>query len=496
VRPRFLQLLSDTAFYSAGQILRRGITVVTLPVFARYLTMSQLGMLAVIGTIRELLTVVFQLGLPNSADRFYFDCRSERERRHLLSTLFLFLMVSSLIGCAVLMGVGSVLWPLVAPDIPFHPYVSLTLVTVFLSGMGILPRSLFRVTNRVPLFTGLSAAQGVLTATLSIAFVVVWELGILGSVLGNLVTAAVFFVVFYAYLRKHMGWEFSWPLIRRALAFGLPDVPVRVGTWALKLSDRIVLQRFLPLSVVGLYSVGYTLGSTSFDLIATATASAILPFVYRTAAEESEQTSKAMFATVAAYNTALFAFLGLGTILLAREIIVLFTTAEYLGAEAIVPFVVWASIFQTLSSVPARGIYLVKRTGTLPAVVLAPAALNIGLNFVLIPRYGMMGAAWSTLLAYPLLLVLMWWIAQRVYFIPYDYRRIAKPLAIAFGLSLFKDLIPTESLLVALALKTLVLATFPILLLAWGFVTAPERRAISRQVFRLEQTRVALAERR
>jgi O-antigen/teichoic acid export membrane protein len=142
------------------------------------------------------------------------------------------------------------------------------------------------------------------------------------------------------------------------------------------------------------------------------------------------------------------------------------------------------------------GIYLVKRTGTLPAVVLAPAALNIGLNLVLIPRYGMMGAAWSTLLAYPLLLILMWWIAQRVYFIPYDYRRIAKPLVIAFGLSLFKDLIPTESLLVALALKTLVLAVFPILLLAWGFVTAHERRAISRQVFRLEQARVALAERR
>jgi O-antigen/teichoic acid export membrane protein len=302
--------------------------------------------------------------------------------------------------------------------------------------------------------------------------------------------------VFYAYLRQHMGWEFSWPLIRRALAFGLPDIPVRVGTWALKLSDRLILQQFLPLSVVGLYSVGYALGSTSFDLISTATAASILPFFYRTATEESEETSKTIFATVAAYNAALFAFLGLGTILFAREIIMVFVTSQYLEAEAVVPFVVWASIFQSLSSVPARGIYLVKKTGVLPAVVLAPAALNIGLNFVLIPRYGMMGAAWSTLLAYPMLLGLTLWLAQRVYSIPYDYRRIAKPLLLTLGLSLIKDVLPTDSLLIALALKTLLLAAFPLLLVAWGFVTTRERRAIGQRVFRANLARVAFAGRR
>jgi O-antigen/teichoic acid export membrane protein len=108
---------------------------------------------------------------------------------------------------------------------------------------------------------------------------------------------------------------------------------VRVGGWALKLADRLVLQKFLPLSVVGLYSVGYSLGSMPFELIASATAAAILPFFYRTATEESEHASKAIFATVAAYDAALFGFLGLGTILFAREVIVLFATSEYLGAR-------------------------------------------------------------------------------------------------------------------------------------------------------------------
>jgi O-antigen/teichoic acid export membrane protein len=134
--------------------------------------------------------------------------------------------------------------------------------------------------------------------------------------------------------------------------------------------------------------------------------------------------------------------------------------------------------------VPARGIYLVKRTGRLAIVFLAPVLLNVGLNLILIPRYGMMGAAWATLLAYPVMFGLTLWLAQHVYPIPYDYRRIAKPLLLAFGLSFLKDAVPTESLLLAFAFKALLLATFPVLLLAWGFVTFEERRALGRVLYR------------
>ena len=480
MRRRFVQLLSDTTFYAAGQVFRRGISIVTLPVFTRFLTMGELGMLAVIGTIRELLIVVFQLGLPNSADRFYFDCRTEGDRRRLLGTLFLFLMASSLVGTLLLVWAGPILWDRVVPDIPFHPYVSLTVVTVFLTGMATLPRSLFRVTHRVPLFTGLTALQGALTAGLSIALVVVWDLGILGPVLAALIVSAIFFVVFYAYLRPHLAWQFSGDLVRQSLAFGLPDIPVRIGVWALRLADRLILPLYIPLSAVGLYSVGYSLGSMPFELFASATSAAILPFFYRTATEESEDTSKAIFATVAAYNAALFGFLGLGTVLLAREVIVVFATVAYLEAERIVPFVVWASIFRVLAQVPARGVYLMKRTGLLAVVLTAPVVLNVGLNFALVPSFGMMGAAWATLLAYPAMFAVTLWVAQRIYPIPYDYGRIAKPLLLAFGLSLLKGVVPDESLVVAIAIKALVLAAFPLLLLGMGFVTPQERRSFAR----------------
>lgn len=192
---RLVQLASDTGFYALGLILRRGLAFVTLPVFTRLLSTREFGIIAVLGTVRELASVAFELGMPNSSARLYYDCHGPEERRRLFGTLLLFLMGTSLLGTLLLVWAGPALWGLVAEDLPFHPYVSLTLVAVFLSGMGILPRTLFRVTNRVPLHTSLGLAQGVLTSAVSIGLVM-GGFGVMGSVVGNLLAAGVFFSSF------------------------------------------------------------------------------------------------------------------------------------------------------------------------------------------------------------------------------------------------------------------------------------------------------------
>lgn len=260
-----------------------------------------------------------------------------------------------------------------------------------------------------------------------------------------------------------------------------------MGGWALKLADRLILQRYVALSAVGVYSVGYMLGGTLFDLIASSVNSAILPFVYQTAREESEERSKSVFAELAAWNAALIALIGLVTILFAHEVIVILTTRDYLAAETVVTMIVWASIFQALAHVPTRAIYLVKKTGYLLVVFLVPAVLNVGLNFALIPPFGIRGAALATLIAYPVLFALTLWVAQHVYPIPYDYWRMAKPLAVLLALCIGKEAIPTDSLVAAVALKALLLAAFPVGLLASGFVTAAERRRLADLVLRTAQ---------
>ena len=193
---RGVQLARDIAVYTTGLVLRRGLSLVTLPVLARTLTQADFGVVALVSTVRELLAVVLELGVPNAAARFFYDCRTTEERRRLFGTLFVFVMVVAAAGTVLALAVGAALWTPFVPEVPFHPYVTLTIATVFLSMAAVLPRTIFRVTNRVPLFMTLSLVQGVLTAGVTILLVVVADVGALAPVLGGLVGAALFFSSF------------------------------------------------------------------------------------------------------------------------------------------------------------------------------------------------------------------------------------------------------------------------------------------------------------
>jgi O-antigen/teichoic acid export membrane protein len=185
-------LVRDTTLYSAGLILRRGLGVLTLPIYARYLSAADFGIIAIVATVRDLLTVAYEMGIPNSSARFYYDARTEAERRRLFGSLFLFLMGSSVLGSVLVLAFGAPLWRAVVPGVPFHPYVVLVVVSVALSGMGVLPRTIFRVTDRVALFMALGLIQGSVTAALSVALVTA-GFGALGPLYGGLGGAALFF---------------------------------------------------------------------------------------------------------------------------------------------------------------------------------------------------------------------------------------------------------------------------------------------------------------
>ncbi len=193
MRPGLVQLVADSVVYAGTLVLRRALSLVTLPVLTRALGPAELGVVAVLGTVRELLGVVFQLGVPNAADRFAFACAGEAERRRLYGTLAGFLMGATLAGSLLLLWLGPPLWARLAPGVPFHPYVSLTVATVFMAGIGVIPRSIFRVSGRSGRYAALSLAQGVLVAGLVLLLVVGGRLGVLGVVLAELAGAAVFF---------------------------------------------------------------------------------------------------------------------------------------------------------------------------------------------------------------------------------------------------------------------------------------------------------------
>lgn len=465
---RLRQLLSESTLYTLGNVARRSFSLVTMPVFTRYLSTSGYGVLSIVGSVQNMLEVFYELGMAQSSTRFYYECKDARERQTLFGTLLILSLAVTAVFSVLLLLVGEWLWSLVAPEVPFYPYIALTIATVFFGSIGVLPRAIFRVENQVPRFFRLSVSQTALTAALAVVLVVAFAVGPVGPVLATAVVAVIYFAIYAWTLRGHVRFTFDWNLARRAMAFGLPEVPLRWGNWALKVSDRLILQRFTTLSVVGLYSVGSTIGKTPFDLVANGIHWAIVPFFYATATKESDERSKSIFAEVATWNVVILAGLGLVTIAFAGDLIALLASSRFAAAETVIPFVVVASFLEALFYIPSKGIYLQRKTQYLLPLFLVPAAINVGLNFALIPAFGMMGAAGSRVVGDAIMVGLTVAVSQRLYPIPYQYARIGKVVLAAAILAAAASLVPEAPLLLRVPMKLVLVGLFPVVFYAMG----------------------------
>jgi O-antigen/teichoic acid export membrane protein len=474
---RLKKLFGESSVYTIGNMLQRSFSIITMPVFTRCMPVSEYGILAIVRTIRDLFSVLYEVGTSQSSTRFYYDCKDEKEQKRLFSTLLFFTTGFGLVLSIFLMTLGESLWNLVVKEIPFYPYALITIFTVLMGTVGTLPRTLFRVKGQAKLFVKINFFQTLSIVASSIFTVLVLGMGALGPILSVLAVFIAFVFVYLYYLKGYISASFSWETAKKCLSFGLPDMPVRFGNWGLKMANQLILQFYVPLAMVAVYSVGYSVGSILFEMIISGVHWAVQPFYYQTAIEESQERAREIFAYVAVYNATLILFLALFTILFGRNLLTVFASSKYALAEPIIVLIAIASVFQFLFFIPSQSLYLMKKTMYLPPLLFVTVGVNVIVSFLLIPRYGIMGAAWATLIAYFARGALALILTQRIFYVPYDYWRIGKA-AVAFGIIIFtKSYLPEWNRFTMFVMNTALLFAYPVLLYFLGFF---EKRELSR----------------
>ena len=477
---RLRRLLKETSIYSVGNILGRSISVITMPIFTRYMSVSEYGILSLVRPFREFLTIFFDMGASASSTRFYYDQHDERYRVQLFSTLFIFMLVLSTGLALLLITFAEPIWNQFVEDVPFSPYVVVIILSALFFSPTVLTRTLFRVQGKARRFVELNTLYYLGVAAIGVPAVVLLDMGALGPLAATLIVSVAFFIINVYFLRKYLALTFSWPLLRKMLVFGLPEIPNQAGNWTLKTISQLILQHYWSVAAVGLFAVAFAIANILFELVINAIHWAVQPFYYQVGKEESREKAGEIFAYVATINTAVILFVGLFAILLGKELILIFASAKYAAAETAVVILAVSAIFQFLYFIPSRVFYLQKRTAYLTPLLLLAVGLNLVCGFLLIPEFGTVGAAWATLIAYAGRSLSALLLAQRVLFIPYDYPRIGKALAVFAVLVLARYLLPDLVSAPEVVLKLALLALFPLMLYAVGFFQEREVRAARR----------------
>jgi O-antigen/teichoic acid export membrane protein len=457
-------------------VLTRGLAFVLLPVYTRYLTPAEYGIVALTVTCTVVFGMLFPLGLRGAVSRTFYESGTVEERKDRVGTLWIAMLLFAAVSALVLDRLGPSLAAAALPEVPFRPYLRLAVWTAFLGVLGLTPLALLQARERAIPYVLLTLSTALATTAVTV-WLVVRGGGAQGYLYGALIGAAVAAIPYLALTIGQIRPVFRMSILTPALAFSLPLVPHALAGWALEMSDRAILTRFLPLHDVGVYSLGYQLGA-AMGLVTMAFNAAWVPFLFSTLKDEGEEAHPKL-ARLVTYYAVVLCFIGLGWSLLVEHAITLIAGPEFREAYRITFWVVGGYVFAGLYLIPTNLLFWRQQTRVIPLLTLAAASVNVGLNLWLVPRYGAIAAAWSTLAAYAVLFFLTWRAAERLHPFPYEYRRLGLIAGLALALFLAGRLLPFPSPALEVAGRVLLWLAFPLALIALGNFDRAELAALT-----------------
>jgi len=483
LRAHLLKLVSHSAIYGAADVFTNVISFLLMPLFTRCLSTAEYGSLALLLVFSTAAKIVFRLGLDGAFFRVHYDQTTEVEQRRLAGTVALFAAgFGTLLFVAVAAGRGPLTRLLFRTETPPGTWVVLVAADVFFGVFAFVPLNLLRIHDRPGLFSAYSASRNGLNLVLKVVLVV-RGFGIPGVLWSDVIATAAFSLALVPVLRRNAAWSFSPRLLRDVLAFGLPKVPHGVMVQVQNLADRWILEAFVSLGRIGIYQVGYTMG-TAIKFALSAFAPAWEPFIY---SQIHKPDAPQTLARLATYAFAVFVAVGLAVAVLGRELVHVMTAPAFHGAAPVVPVVALAYLLHGVFLLGSIGIGIRKRTGYYPLITAASATTNVVANLILIPELGILGAAWATVLSYLVMAGMGVWLSYRLYPIPFETGRLVRVTLAALAIFFLSRLAPAE-LWPAIGVKSLYLLGFPVLVLASGALRPAEWAFLHGQIQRLRRT--------
>ena len=413
------KLIRNTIIYTVAGILPQLVNFVLLPVYTKYLTPGEYGIVNSMQVLGSIMLVVFTLAVERGLYRIYYDYKTESERRDYLGTILTFIIFSSTAIAGIMFAFAHVVVHIFS-SIPFFPYFTYAILSSLLASFSLVPIIYFQIEEQASKYFFVSLGQFLLSAAATVLLIVVYGQGAKGMLAASVIAGLIFLPVFVYYSIRIANIRFRWDALKKNIAFSVPLLPSIIMAWVMNVSDRIFVERFDSLADVGIYSLGYKLASIT-TLVAAGFFSAYTPVFYKTANTDDQEQAKNLLKS---YNNKFLLavlFLSFAVAFFAKELVLFLVNKKYYDAFTVIPVVSLAFFFSQGSGIFNLMIYQEKKTLQIMYITVSGGLFNIGGNFLLIPRFGYLGAAYSTLATFFFLALVSFWYARRCYFVPLDW---------------------------------------------------------------------------
>ncbi len=442
---KILRLGKEAAIYGLSSVVGRFLNFLLVPFYTNLLLPSEYGVIANLYAYIAFTSVLFGYGMDAAYMRFVASLEIGDKKQN-FSIPFLSLTATSFLFSLLLHWNAAVLTGIMGIPAEHSALVRYAAWVLFFDAVTLVPYAYLRMENKAGTFAAIRIVNIVLTIVLNVVFLVAFEMRAEGVLLANLIASAFTLIVQLRWIIPNFTFSFSSRLYKELLRFGLPYLPAGLASIAMQVIDRPILKMLTNDATVGVYQANYRMG-VFMMLVVGMFDYAWRPFFLKHA---DKPDAKPLFSkvftlfSVVAMTLLVLLTLFIDDLIRIRIGSVHFIHPDYWGGAVIIPVVLLAYVFNGAYVNFLVGIYLEKKTSILPLVFGLGALVNIIANFLLIPVFGIMGAAYATLLSYVVLAVGIYFPSQRFYRIEYEWDTIVRLLAITtLTISVFK-LLPLE----------------------------------------------------
>ncbi len=475
---RIVDTIKHTSIYSLGNISTKLIGLLLLPLYTAKLSVLNYGQFAILEVTGQLLVMLFGMNIYTAMLRWCSTEHDNEKIKDIVSTAFFSLLAITIILNIILIPFRGNISVLYFGTNEYSTYFLILFLSVTFEVLNGIPMNLLRLKERSFIYIILVSSRLLIVLILNFYFLMIRNVGIMGIFLSNLIGQIILFIALLPFLLRNIRLNFDFPVLNKMFKYSFPLVFTSISVLLLSVGDRFIIKLYLEYSDVGIYSLAYKIAGVINVFVIQSFSLGFIPIAFKML-NNPEATS--FYRKVFKYYIITLTFVAFVIATLSKELLELITQNDaYVVAYSIIPILCLTFIFKGVQQIFSLGFHFVKRTKFNALIVFIGLLINFALNFLLIPKFGIWGAASTTLVSTLFISFVMLYYSEKLFPINYNIKLLL--LIVLTGTILFILISYSNQLglIYRLVIKTIIIALIPIAIFKSNFFEHSEKTALKR----------------
>ena len=416
----FRLFIKNNLTYSFGHLFILGIALFLLPLYTRYLSPDEYGVIDLLMIVGTLVNLTIALEISQGLERYYHDAKNDIEKKEYSSSAFWFSLFINLLFFLICYLFNDHISSLLFDDNNKKQIFLLAAFAITSNGMFIFIQTQLRIQIKAKESVVSSLVYFFVLSIVTIYLLVIKNLKLEGIFFGQIAGNIVASIVAIYFVRKSYGFVFSFKKFKSMIVYSSPLVLSNIALVISIYIDRLSINHFLGLNDLGIYGVAYRFTAIA-GLLIFGFKQALSPLIFKNYMNKNTpiEISKIfnIFVILSVFTVAF-------SILFSGEIILFFTHEAYFSSASLISILIMAVLFFNMHTF-APGLLIKKKTKAISVISIICAIANFCLNYYLIPIFGLEGAAYSSLFCAISFFIILSFLSNKYYPIPYNFTKLS-----------------------------------------------------------------------